>query len=327
MLIAKSRIWLLTLAVFSLLMVNCSDDGSDATEKEIPEYVKETKTNLVGEWILVSSTINNESVVSSEFEILKQSRANFSEDDTYTIIYKTGSSNSSGSTVSTSTQEGTYTVEALNQVTFFNSTSTIEFIDDKLQLTTIITNSSGIEQTRIDIFLRSDNEELKAPEDTGVDISEDSDDPIDNTNTYDGTAVIAKLQGKWNISGVTNECLQMNTMEFKSDTLLEFIQHKTTFNRSDLLNYNLSVGYPTPANFAATMTRGNEMVSFDTKADCQFVKTSQLEFIVKNENTVLIKNVPQAEILLENDTTLKLIYTYSDANAMEKTIEFTYVKL
>ncbi len=319
--IFKLRISLLTLIMLSFLMINCSDDDSGTSDEEIPEYVTETKANLVGEWILISSTINNENVVSSEFEILKQSRANFHENDTYSIVYKIG-----GSSTSTSTQEGTYTVSALNQVTFFNSTSAIKLIDNKLQITSTITISSGVEQTRVDIFLRSDSEELEELEDNDVTIIEDDDVSVD-TNTYDGTAVIARLQGKWKISNVTNECLGMNTMEFKSDTLLEFIQHKKSFNRSDLLNYNLSVSYPTPSKFAATVTKGNETVNFDTETDCQFVKTSQLEFIVKDENTILIKNVLQVKILLENDNTFKLIYTYMDTNGEEKTVQFIYEKL
>lgn len=324
--ISKLRGLMLSLFVFSLLMVSCDDEDSDPTDQEVVETIAETKANIVGEWVLVSSTVDNENVASSEFEILKQSKANFYEDNTYKLVYKTGISNASGSNTSTSTETGTYVVDGINQVSFFNSSSVIQLIDSKLQITTV-TNDSGVEQTQVDVFVRSDSEELQEQNDVDVDVVEEENDDSNVVNTYDGTAVIAKLLGKWKISGVTDECLKMNTIEFKSETFFEFVQHKATFNRSDLLKYNISASYPMPAIFSASVTKGNDTVVFDTEADCQFVKTSQVEYLVKDENTVLLKNSTKAKILLENDTTFKLVFTYSDSNGDEKTIQFTYVKM
>ncbi|PKQ62013.1 hypothetical protein BZG02_13820 [Labilibaculum filiforme] len=325
-LISKSRVLVLSLFAFSLLMVGCDDEDSDSADQEVVDTIAETKANLVGEWVLISSTIDNENVASSEFEIVKQSKADFYEDNTYKLVYKTGISNDSGSNVSTSTETGTYVVNGINQVSFFNSSSDIQLKESRLQITSVA-RVSGKEQTQVDVFIRSDSEELQEQNNIGSDVIEEENDDSDVVNTYDGTAVISKLLGKWKISGQTDKCLKMNTIEFKSDTIFEFIQHKATFNRSDLLNYNISVSYPMPAVFSASVTKGDDTVVFDTEANCQFVKTSQVKYFVKDENTILLKNSTKVKILLEDDSAFKLVFTYSDENGDEKIIEFTYVKM
>ncbi|WP_446051232.1 hypothetical protein [Zobellia laminariae] len=321
---------MLTVVMFSLLMINCSDDDSSTeTEKEaVAEYIVETKANLLGEWVLISSSINNEIIASSEFEVLKDSRANFNVDNTYSLVYKTGTNSAAGSSISTNTQEGTYTIEGLNKVTFFDSSSEIELIDDTLKVTSEITDASGAEQARVDIFVRSDNEALNQPKESNTDevkVEEETETPGD-INTFDGTAVIAKLLGKWELTGVTDPCLMKNTIDFQSDSAFEFVQHKTTFGRSDLLKYNIGVSYPMPAEFAASVTKGNETVVFNTNADCSFIKTSLVEYEVTDEKTVELKKSTSTKLVLENDTTLTLIYTYLNTDNEEATIEFTYVK-
>lgn len=321
----KLKTSLLTLITFCLLLVNCSDN-KPGIEEEVPEYVTETKTNLLGEWILLSRTINNKNTTSSDFEFFKESRANFYENNTYNLIYKTKNVTSSGVITSTNTQEGTYTIDALNKVTFFKSSSDVKFIVDRVQITTTTNNPSGVKQVQIDVFVRNDNKELLEEKD--MDVIDESDEDLDViVSTYDGTAVISKLLGKWKIDNQTNECLKMNTIEFKSKTLFEIIQHKTTFNRNDLLRNNLSVSYPMPAIFSATATKGNETVTFDTEANCQFIKKNELEYIVVDEKTVSIKSSSKAKLILEDNTTLKLVFNYSDANGDAQVVEFRYKKI
>ncbi|MBO0591198.1 hypothetical protein I2486_07230 [Cellulophaga sp. E16_2] len=319
----------LTLIILSLCMTSCSSDDSRVAEEEAPEYIAETKANLVGEWVLINSTINRENIPTADFEILKETRANFYDNNTYSLVYKSRSESASGSTTSTNTQEGTYSVAGLNQVSFFNSSSEIEYIADQLQITTTSTSSDGVVQLQVDVFVRSDSEELKEKEaeEEEVEVAEEEQDNSAATNnTYDGTAVIAKLLGEWEISGETDACLMKNTITFAAETF-EIIQHKTTFNRTNLLAYNLSVSYPMPSIFSGSVTKGNETVTFDTQADCQFVKKSELEYTVIDEETIVLKKSSKAKILLVDDATLKLVISYSDMNGEAKGIEFIYKKV
>ncbi|KZS38802.1 hypothetical protein AWE51_14555 [Aquimarina aggregata] len=315
-------------ALFSLVLVSCaSDDDSGPSNEEVSQNVVETKKKLVGDWKLVSTTIDGQSVSASEFECLKRSVATFNEDNTYTITFKKKGSPSSDLCSQTIAQGGTYTVAGLNSVTFFNSTSEIKLVDDTLQITSKVTNGST-EETQVDTFIRGDSEDLSDSDQEETDdvTVEEDETTTEEDNTYDGTAVIAKLLGKWNIETTNNECLQKNTIEFKAESVFEFIQHKKTFNRRDLLNYNINISYPFSGAFSASVTKGNDMVVFDTNADCQFIKTSTLQYIVKDEKTVLLKNIPQVQILIVDDTTINLVYKYTDSDGNKQTLTFTYKK-
>ncbi len=312
---------LLTLAFFS-----CNSDDDANPNPENSEEIRAIKEKLVGDWILVSSIIDNETVSPSEFECLKNSTATFNQDDTYEVTFLKLGSNSTTLCSRTVTQSGTYTVVGLNSVTFFNFDSEIELIDDTLQITSKVTNGDE-EQNQIDIFIRSDNSELGENQEETDDVDTDSQTDGDNEdNTFDGTEVIRNILGKWEIDS-NKDCLQKNTIEFKSQSVFEIIQHKKTFNRRDLLDYNVSVSYPLPESIKATIIKGNSTVVFDTSAACQFIKTSTLEYIVKDEKTIILKGISGVKLLLEDNDTMKLIYTFTDSNANEKVREFVYKKL
>ncbi|AUP81241.1 lipocalin family protein [Flavivirga eckloniae] len=314
----------LLFVLFALALFSCNSD--DDANPEDSEEIIATKEKLVGNWKLVSSTIDNKSVSPSEFECLKKSIATFNQDGTYKLTFLKPGSSSTNLCSKTSTQSGTYTVIGLNSVTFFNFDSEIKLIDDTLQITSKITNGNE-EQDQIDIFIRSDNTELEEnPEEETDDLETDNDNGNEEANTFDGTEVIKNILGKWKIDS-DQDCLQKNTMEFKSQSVFEFIQHKKTFNRRDLLNYNVSVSYPLPESIKAAVTKGNDMVVFDTSATCQFIKTSTLEYIVKDEKTIVLKNISGIKLLLQDNKTIKLIYTFTDSSVNEQVREFVYKKL
>ncbi len=315
--------------LFSLTLFSCDSDNDSNPEnnEQVSQEVIVTKEKLVGNWKLVSSTIDNKNVSPSEFECLKNSTATFNQDDTYEVTFLKLGSNSTNLCSRTVTQSGTYTVVGLNNVTFFNFDSEIELIDDTLQITSKVTNGNE-QQDQIDIFIRSDNSELgENPEDETDDVETDNQTDGDNEdNTFDGTEVIQTILGKWKIDS-DRDCLQKNTIEFKPQSVFEFIQHKKTFNRRDLLDYNVSVSYPLPESINATIIKGNSTVVFDTSAECQFIKTSTLEYVVKDEKTIVLKNISGLKLLLEDNTTIKLIYTFTDSNTNEQVREFVYKKL
>ncbi len=320
--ISKTLFFMLLTLAFS----SCNSDDDANPNPENSEEIRATKEKLVGDWKLISSTIENKNVSLAEFECLKNSTATFNQDDTYELTFLKLGSNSAALCSRTDTQSGTYTVIGLNSVTFFNFDSEIELIDDTLQITSKVTNG-GQEQDQIDIFIRSDNSELERnPDEETDDVETDETDEDNGDNTFDGTAVIQKILGEWQIDS-DRDCLQKNTMEFKAQSAFEFIQHKKTFNRRDLLNYNVSVSYPLPESINATITKGNDLVVFDTSAECQFIKTSTLEYVVKDEKTIVLKNISGLKLLLEDNTTIKLMYTFTDSDNNEQVREFVYKKL
>lgn len=312
--------------LLTLAFLSCNSDDDANPNPENSEEIRATKEKLVGEWQLVSSTIDNKNASPEEFGCLKSSTATFNEDDTYELIFIKLGSNSTTLCNRTVTQSGTFTVIGLDNVTFFDFDSEVKLIGDTLQITSKITDG-GEEQEQVDIFIRSDNSELTENSEEETDnVGTDEEETDDEDNTFDGTAVIQKLLGKWQIDS-DRECLQKNTMEFKAQDVFEFIQHKTTFNRQDLLNYNVSVSYPLPETINATILKGNDKVVFDTSATCQFIKTSTLEYIVKDEKTIVLKNISGLQLLLEDDTTIKLIYTFTDSDNNEQVREYVYKKL
>ncbi|WP_109300396.1 DUF5004 domain-containing protein [Aquimarina sp. AU474] len=313
---------LLTLVFFS-----CNSDDDANPNREDSEEILATKEKLVGDWKLISSTIDNKNVSPAEFECLKNSTATFNQDDTYELTFLKLGSNSTTLCNRTVTQSGTYTVIGLDSVAFFNFDSEIQLIGDTLQITSKITNG-GKEQDQIDVFIRSDNSELAENPEEETDNVEIDDEETDNDddNIFDGTGVIQAILGKWQIDS-DRDCLQKNTMEFKAQSVFEFIQHKKTFNRRDLLNYNVSVSYPLSENIKATITKGNDRVVFDTDAECQFIKTSTLEYVIKDEKTIALKNISGLKLLLEDNTTIKLEYTFTDSDNNEQVREFIYKKL
>ncbi len=310
--------------LFTIALFACSSNNDSNGEDS--EEIRATKEKLVGDWKLVSSTIDNKNVSSSEFKCLKNSTATFNQDGTYELTFLKLGSGSTDLCSKTSTQSGTYMVTGLNKVTFFNFNSEIKLIDDTLQITSKITNGEE-EQDQVDVFIRKDNTELEEEsEEERDEVETDGEETDDNDdNTFYGTEVIQKILGKWKIDS-DQDCLQKNTIEFKPQSVFEFIQHKKSFNRSDLLDYNVSVSYPLPESIKATVTKGNNMVVFDTSAECQFTKTSTLEYIVKDEKTIVLRNISGLKMLLEDDQTIKLIYTFIDSDSNEQVREFIYKK-
>ncbi len=309
---------------------NSDDDSFQNGNEQTSQMITTTNEKLVGDWKLVSSTIGGKSVSSSEFECLKHSIATFYQDNTYELTCLKLGRDTVNPCSQTSIQSGTYTVISFDNITFFNSTSEIKLINDTLQITYKNTNGNKVED-QIHIFIRSDNMELEETleEETGDLETEESEtgDNNEENNNFDGTEVIKSIIGKWKIDS-NQDCFQKNIMEFKPKSVFEFIQHKTTFNRRDLLDYNISMSYPLQSNFKATVNKGNDVVVFDTSAECQFTKISILEYIVKNEKTILLKNISGFELILEDMTTMRLIYTFTGSNNNEQQIkEFVYKKL
>ena len=311
------------LLISLLLFVSCeTDDDSNSEENQETAEQIETSAKLIGDWKLVSSKVNGELIGEEDFAYLKESYASFNEDNTYKVFYK---KTSDGST-STSTLSGTYAVNGLNSVTFYNSTSEIELIDETLQITS--TNLDN--ETQIDIFIRSDNAEFgEENNEEPVDVIDDQNE--DNTkepdNSYDGTDVISKMLGIWTISGAEDDCQKKNTIEFKTSDLLVFTQHKKTFNRADLIRNNINVSYPMPAKFSASVTKGYNTVTFDTEAECQLIKESKLHYTVTDAETIMMDEVSSLTIKILNDNTLTLIYNYKDDSSNEQEIQFVYKKI
>ncbi len=307
-----------TILLLSILLIglsSCENDGDPGNEMEHAA----TKQKLIGEWRLVSSTIDGEAIGSEDFSFLKESRATFNEDNTYEIVYKRRDGNSS----STLILSGTYTVDGVNSVTFFNSSSEIELMDDALQITSTTDDS----KTQVDIFIRNDNDELASDEEENDNIIEDEDDNSNPPSTsFDGSAIISQIQGVWEITGVTDECQTKNTLEFVGTDELTFIQHKKTFNRTDLLNYNVSVTYPLQSDFSAVITKGFNTITFDNTADCQFIKESKLTYLVTDAETIVIEESSGLTFKIVDDNTINLIYKYEDENSNEQIIQFVYTK-
>lgn len=306
----------LLLSLFSLqVTTSCSSDENESPiqrKNESAETIA-TKNNLVGEWRLVSSIIDNVNARTTNFKFLKQSLATFNEDNTYNIVFKKEGS--------TRTQSGTYEVTELNTITFFSSTSEIKLIEERLEI-------SSKEENRVDVFIKSDNKALVSSEENDAVTIEDAvESEKPKATDFDGAAVIAKLLGTWKIVSTENDCIQKNTLEFKTVTNLEFTQHQENFSRNDLLNYNISVPFPFSGAINIKATKGRDKVTFDTAADCQFIKKSSLEFIVLNEKEVAIKDVSKVKILIEDETNIKLVYEYLDVNSNTKTNEFLYQKI
>ena len=319
-LLKKSSLIVLTISLALFAFVSC-EANNDANLEEIKETAAEnaTKAKLVGEWRLISSTVDGKLISGNDFATLKESFANFNEDNTYMVTYKKRSSTSS----STSTFSGTYVVNRLNSVTFFNSGSEIELVDNTLQ----ITSKNAANKTQIDLFIRSDNDEFEEDKTNQTDVIDKEEAPSNINNNYDGTKVIAKLQGVWTISGVNDDCLKKNTLNFESDDLMVFSQHKKTFNRRNLTRNNINVSYPMPAIFSASVTKGISTVTFNTEVDCQFIKVSKLHYNVLDAKTIAINETSTLVIKLLNDTTINLIYTYKDSDSNDQVIEFNYNKI
>lgn len=310
----------LSLVLCVFIIFACS-----STDEEDTEQITVTKEKLVGEWKLISSTIDNKNVSPPEFNCLKNSTAKFDKDGTYKLAFLKLGSGSTNLCSKTTTLSGTYTVIGLNTVTFFNSNSEIKLIDDTLQITSRIT-SDDQEQNQVDTFIRNDNTELEETnEEESDNVETEMDSDGEENSTFDGTEVIQKILGRWKIDA-DQDCFQKNTIEFKPQAVFEFIQHQKTFNRRDLLNYNVSVSYPLPENIKATVTKGHDMVVFDTSEECQFIKTSTLEYIVKDEKTIVLKDISSLKIVLQDNETIKLIYTFIDSDNSEREREFIYKK-
>ena len=305
---------ILLLSVLFIGLISCEDDGEPANNTETEEHAA-TKQKLIGEWRLISRSIDGEAVGKEDFSYLKESTATFNADNTYELVYI----KRNGNLRLDSVLSGTYTVDDINSVTLFNSTSEIELIDDALQITS--TTDDG--KTRIDIFIRGDSEEFVDDEESDGDLlagdEDNSSDPP--SSSYDGSAIIARIKGTWEITNVSDECQKRNTLEFVSSDEVIFTQHKKTFNRNDLLRYNVSVSYPLQSNFSGVVTQGFNTITFDNTADCQFKKESGLSYLVQNADTILIKEFSNLIFKIIDDTTINLIFESEDENSNEQIVQ------
>ncbi|TRX49045.1 hypothetical protein FNH22_27825 [Fulvivirga sp. M361] len=313
--ILERKNWtLLLLSILFIGLISCGDDDDPANSIETEHAA--TKQKLIGEWRLVSSTIEGEAVGTEDFSYLQESTATFNADNTYELVYIKRNGNSS----STSILAGTYTVDDVNSVTFFNSASDIELIDDALQ----ITFNTDDDKARVDIFIRADNEEFADDEESSGNLLEGDEDDSSNppNSSYDGSAIIARIQGKWEITNVSDDCLKKNTLEFVGSDEVIFTQHQKTFNRNDLLEYNVSVSYPLQSDFSGVVIQGFNTITFDNTADCKFIKKSRLSYQVQDAETILIQESSRLTFKIIDDTTINLICECPD----EQIIQFVYIK-
>ncbi len=323
---------IMILGLLSLLLVTACDSSEDTNNEidlQLQEEINRTKAKLIGEWVLVSSSIGGVDVSSENFKIIKSGNAMFNEDDTYQIYLLEAYREFIGYSYLSSSFTGTYRVEGLDNISFGLSEAKISLVDNVLKITTDYYVTRYTSQPKVDVFLRADNTDLEKEEDSLIDsiVESEEEDPNTIGENYDGSAVIDKMIGKWQIEGGSDDCVQKNTVEFKSNTQFEIVQHKATFNRSDLLKNNINVSYPMPATFHSVVTNGGTTVVFDTSTECQFVKTSVLEYVVTDANTIKIKNNQSVYISVIDDETIKFVYTYKDDNGKDKNGEVIYKKV
>ena len=317
-----SKNWtILLLSILFAGLISCEDGDDSANDIETEEHAA-TKQKLIGEWRLVSSTIDGEAVGAEEFSYLQKSTATFNADNTYELVYKRSGNSSSPAVIS-----GTYTVDGINSVTLLNSTSEIALMEEALQ----ITSTWDDNKTQVDIFIRGDSEEFADDEESDVDLLEEDEDnspnpPTPSDPSFDGSAIISQIQGVWEITDVTDECQKKNTLEFVDSEKVIFTQHKKTFNRNDLLRYNVSVNYPLEANFSGVVTRGFNTITFDNTADCQFKKESNLSYLVQDAETILINESSNLTFKIIDDTTINLIFEYDDEDSDGRIDQYVYTK-
>ena len=200
-------------------------------------------------------------------------------------------------------------------------------MDEALQ----ITSTSDDNKTQVDIFIRDDSEEFADDEESNGDLLEGDEDnspnpPDPSDPSFDGSAIISQIQGVWEITDVTDECQKKNTLEFVDSEKVIFTQHKKTFNRNDLLRYNVSVNYPLEANFSGVVTQGFNTITFDNTADCQFIKESNLSYLVQDAETILIKESSNLTFKIIDDTTINLIFEYEDEDSGGQIVQYVYKK-
>ncbi len=316
---SKKGVFLLLCLVLTVLS-SCDTNDDSPTDREETQEEKETKLNLVGDWKLVSSKIDGVPLGAENFAFVKESYAIFNSDNTYELVYVKNGNNGSSST---SKFSGTYAIESLNRVKFYNSPSVIEFINPTIQITS--TNTEN--KTQVDIFIRSDNEEFNSENDNPIDlIDNDDDESINPDDSFDGSEIITKILGIWQIEGAVDNCQKKNTIEFKTSDLLILTQHKSKFNRIDLIRHNVNVSYPIPKIFSATVTKGFNTVIFDTEAECNFVKVNEIHYTVTDALTIKIKEAPQLTIKIVSDTEILLIHKYEDENSNEQKTQYSFKK-
>ncbi len=308
------------------MLFSCdSTDDESSQGSQTEQEIEVITQKLSGEWKLVSSMVDGENVSVEDFECLKNSEATFSEDKYFIKYVNMGSS--SGLCSMISERSGTYSVIDSTSISFFGSDDKVELIDESVH----ITYSNEASESQTDVFIRKDSEALVvSDQEKTTNIQTSPEEETDKTEKeeikFDGSAVIEKLKGTWTHES-SDECSKKNTLEFKSDEDLEFVQYKATFNRNDLLDYNIGVSYPIPSKFSAKVSKGRDQVTFDTEASCQFIKKSQLNYIVKDDKTVLLEGVSAVTIEVESDDTIVLIYKYLDSDSKDQTVEYSYRKM
>ena len=142
-------------------------------------------------------------------------------------------------------------------------------------------------------------------------------------NTFDGTEVIEKILGKWK-RDANGLCVQKNIMEFKLQNIFKLTKHSQTFTQQDLRDFGI-FNVPIGADFNITGHKGNNVAVFDTRAECQFIETSTIGYVVKDEKTIDVignpdnpgnlgnlGNNPNAKIILDDDNTLRFVYLYPE---------------
>ena len=72
----SKNLTILLLSVLFIGLISCEDDGDTANNTETEEHAA-TKQKLIGEWRLVSRTIEGEALGAEDFSYLKRINSNF----------------------------------------------------------------------------------------------------------------------------------------------------------------------------------------------------------------------------------------------------------
>ncbi len=235
----------LLLAFTTMFLFSCgSDDNDTSSNNNNQTNNPEVFNELIRNWIIQSSEIDGEAVDESNFDCLKTSIAEFTSSE-YVLNYR-----KRGTSTCSITQEfsGTYSLNSDGSISLDSIGDNLAAIlkDGKLIIT-----ATEEEIIRTDIFINEkdivNNASERPIEDS---YKEETTETEVDLNAEAFKALILKLNGDWNFkSSVINEntlnisnCGMQNTLNINEDGIITLTQNNTTFTKSDLLQYGVSIG-------------------------------------------------------------------------------------
>ncbi|WP_299620674.1 lipocalin family protein [uncultured Tenacibaculum sp.] len=303
-------------------LLSCSDNTAD-----LPEENNTVFNELLGTWLIQSSSVNGTPVNSASFDCLKTSVAKFTATN-YELNYRKKGTGAFASGCAVTQQfSGTYEVNQ-NGVVDLNSSRgiTAEIKEGKL----IITTEEGSNK-QVDTFINEkDIVNTVLDTDNGTSTGGGTTNPPAETDEFKNLK--EKLQGKWGLNSfeingeaiTLSSCRATSFIEFKDQNNKIFIfQSKATFTQGDLRKYGIGIGGSGIQSVKATKSTSNgensDKVTFDTDASCKFKKESTRVFEHVSGDVLRIKT-RSIEFKLVNDTTIELTFKNSDTNTEGKQI-------